>query len=194
MTHRTRFAPSPTGDLHIGSARVALYCWLYAKHALGKSILRVEDTDRERSTNEAIEVIHQSLAWLGLHFDEGPFYQTERMPRYIEMVQQLLESGKAYRCYCSKERLEELRKTQMQNKQKPKYDGKCREVQGDLNTPHVIRFKNPLDGFVTFEDVVRGSISISNAELDDLIIMRSDGNPTYNFTVVIDDLHHGSPQ
>lgn len=185
---RTRFAPSPTGYLHIGGARTALYCWLLARKNKGKFILRIEDTDRERSTPESVQAILDGMEWLGLDYDEGPFYQTERFDRYKEVIQQLLDEDKAYRCYCSKERLDELRKTQMENKQKPRYDGRCRDLSDEQDGPYVIRFKNPTEGVVEFEDKVRGTVKFSNSELDDLIIARSDGTPTYNFTVVVDDM------
>lgn len=184
---RTRFAPSPTGYLHIGGARTALYSWLYARRMQGTFILRIEDTDLERSTSESIEAILEGMKWLNLNFDEGPFYQTERFNRYREVLAQLLEEDKAYRCYCSKERLENLRLEQMAKKEKPRYDGFCRHHQQEKKDPYVIRFKNPEDGTVTFTDLVRGSLTFANKELDDLIIARSDGVPTYNFTVVVDD-------
>lgn len=188
MKIRTRFAPSPTGYLHIGGARTALYSWLYAKANQGTFILRIEDTDLERSTQAAVDAILEGMAWLGLDYDEGPFYQMQRMDRYQEVIEQLLQQGKAYRCYCSKERLEQLREQQIATKQKPRYDGRCRTLtQHDVTQPHVIRFLNPDDGAVTFEDQVRGTITFQNSELDDLIIARSDGTPTYNFTVVVDD-------
>lgn len=189
MTVRTRFAPSPTGALHIGSVRTALYCWLYARHCGGAFILRIEDTDRERSTQESVDSILQGLDWLGLTQDEGPFYQTERMSRYEVALTQLLDSGQAYRCTCSKERLQLLREEQLRNKQKPRYDGHCRELSLiPRDEPFVIRFKNPKEGQVHFIDCVRGEIVYENSELDDLILARSDGSPTYNFTVVVDDL------
>lgn len=188
LTKRTRFAPSPTGDLHVGSARTALYCWLYARHHNGTFILRIEDTDLERSTQAAVDVIINGMQWLGLDYDEGPFYQTKRFDRYAEVAQELLEQGHAYRCYCSKERLDKLREDLTAAKQKPRYDGLCRDLRsGDLSQPHVIRFKNPQTGSVIFQDGVRGKVEISNEELDDLIIARTDGTPTYNFTVVVDD-------
>jgi len=188
LTKRTRFAPSPTGDLHVGSARTALYCWLYARHYNGTFILRIEDTDLERSTQAAVDVILNGMQWLGLDYDEGPFYQTKRFDRYAEVAQQLLQQGHAYRCYCSKERLDKLREDLTAAKQKPRYDGLCRELTtGDPSQPHVIRFKNPQTGSVIFQDGVRGKVEISNDELDDLIIVRTDGTPTYNFTVVVDD-------
>lgn len=185
---RTRFAPSPTGFLHIGGARTALFAWLYARHHHGTFILRVEDTDQERSTDASIQAILDGMRWLNLDFDEGPFYQTKRMDRYAQVISQFLKDGHAYRCYCTKERLTELRETQTIAKIKPKYDGCCRELNlNDPSKPHVVRFKNPLEGAVVFDDMIRGKISVNNAELDDLIIARSDGFPTYNFCVVIDD-------
>lgn len=185
---RTRFAPSPTGYLHIGGARTALFAWLYARHHQGTFILRVEDTDQERSSEDSIQAILDGMSWLNLNFDEGPFYQTKRMDRYHQVLEQFLQEGHAYRCYCSKERLDKLREAQMAAKLKPKYDGCCRELnRQDKNEPHVIRFKNPQTGLVVFDDLIRGKISVSNAELDDLIIARSDGFPTYNFCVVVDD-------
>ncbi len=188
----TRFAPSPTGDLHVGSARTALYCWLYARKMGGKFILRIEDTDRERSTDAAVDIILEGMRWLGLDWDEGPIYQTQRFDRYQELVDKLLVEGKAYRCYCSKERLTQLRDDQMAAKQKPRYDGHCRDQKGDDSSkPHVIRFKNPQEGSVVFEDTVMGRIEVGNQELDDLIIVRTDGAPTYNFTVVVDDSDMG---
>jgi glutamyl-tRNA synthetase len=187
MIVRTRFAPSPTGFLHIGGARTALYCWLFARKHQGAFILRIEDTDRERSTDESIKAILDSMAWLQLDYDEGPFYQTHHFARYRAVLDQLLAEGKAYRCSCSKERLEALRAQQLANKQKPRYDGYCRDRNLPATEPFVIRFRNPLTGQVTFEDQVRGNVTFSNDELDDLILARSDGTPTYNFTVVVDD-------
>lgn len=185
---RTRFAPSPTGYLHVGGARTALFSWLFAKRYQGEFILRIEDTDLERSTRASVKAILQGMEWLGLDYDEGPFYQSQRLDRYREVVDRLLKEGNAYRCYCSKERLESLRAEQQQNKQKPKYDGYCRDRKShDLNTPSVIRFRNPQGGVVSFNDLIRGTITINNSELDDLIIARSDGSPTYNLTVVVDD-------
>lgn len=189
---RTRFAPSPTGYLHIGGARTALYSWLYAKHHQGKFILRIEDTDLERSTPESVEAILSAMQWLELNYDEGPFYQTQRFDRYRDVANQLLAEGKAYRCYCSRERLEQLRDQQMQAKQKPRYDGHCRNLTThDENAPFVIRFKNPEQGEVVVDDQVRGRVVFQNQELDDLIIVRTDGTPTYNFTVVVDDWDMG---
>ena len=185
---RTRFAPSPTGFLHIGGARTALYCWLFARKSKGTFVLRIEDTDLERSTPESVQAILDGMAWLGLSHDEGPFYQTKRFDRYAEVMAQMLKDGSAYRCYCSKERIEALRAEQMAAKQKPRYDGKCRDLTAPQDGPYVVRFKNPQDGDVTFNDQVRGSVTFANQELDDLIIARTDGTPTYNFTVVVDDL------
>ena len=189
MTVVTRFAPSPTGFLHLGGARTALYSWLYAKRHNGKFILRIEDTDLERSTPEAVQAILDGMKWLGMESDGEIFYQTKRFDLYKSYVQQLLDEGKAYKCYCSKERLEALREAQEQQGDKIKYDGKCRhqsENQAD-DAPYVVRFKNPETGSVKFTDSIRGDIEIANEEMDDLIIQRSDGTPTYNFCVVIDD-------
>lgn len=186
MTVVTRFAPSPTGFLHVGGARTALYCWLYARKTQGKFILRIEDTDLERSTQESVQAILDSMTWLGLDYDEGPYYQTKRFDRYKAVIEQLLQEGKAYRCYCSKERLEKLREEQTARKEKPRYDGFCRDKQTGEGS-YVVRFKNPSDGVVEFDDLIRGKLAFNNAELDDLIIARSDGSPTYNFTVVVDD-------
>lgn len=183
----TRFAPSPTGYLHVGGARTALYCWLYARKMQGKFILRIEDTDLERSSQESVQAILDAMAWLDLGYDEGPYYQTKRFDRYHAVCEQLLNEGKAYRCYCSKERLETLRQTQMDNKEKPRYDGHCRDLTVQSAGSYVVRFRNPSDGVVEFDDLVRGKLVFSNHELDDLIIARSDGTPTYNFTVVVDD-------
>jgi glutamyl-tRNA synthetase len=187
MTVRTRFAPSPTGYLHIGGVRTALFSWLYARKMGGQFILRVEDTDRERSTQESVDVILEGMDWLGLNHDEGPFYQTQRYDRYREVIQQLLKDGHAYYCDCSKERLDDLREQQMVNKQKPRYDGCCRNKNLAHSDETVIRFRNPDEGDVVIDDLVKGKVVISNRELDDLIIERSDGNPTYNLTVVVDD-------
>ena len=190
MTIRTRFAPSPTGYLHIGGARTALFSWLYARKHGGTFILRIEDTDLERSTPESVDAILQGMSWLGLGYDEGPFFQTQRFARYKEVMDRMLKEGTAYHCYCSKERLEALRNEQMARKEKPRYDGKCR--QGVVNPPPgispVVRFKNPLEGAVVVEDLIRGRVVFQSSELDDLIIARSDGTPTYNFTVVVDDM------
>jgi len=190
MTSRTRFAPSPTGFLHIGGARTALYCWLEARHQKGAFILRVEDTDQERSTDAAVQGILDAMAWLGLNYDEGPIYQTHRLARYKEVAEQLVADGKAYYAYETKEELEAMREAAMAKNEKPRYNGHYR----DLNAPHkedpnrVIRFKNPIGGSVVWEDKIKGRIEFSNDELDDLVIFRSDGYPTYNFAVVVDDL------
>lgn len=191
MTIKTRFAPSPTGYLHIGGARTALFSWLYARRHGGKFVLRIEDTDLERSTAESVNVILEGMTWLGLEYDEGPFFQTHRFDRYEEVIQQMLAKGLAYRCSCSRERLEALREEQMASKQKPRYDGRCRGQHVDPSEPHVIRFRNPQDGAVVVNDLVRGKVAFSNDELDDLIIKRSDGSPTYNFVVVVDDMDMG---
>ncbi len=189
MTLRTRFAPSPTGYLHVGGARTALFCWLEARARDGVFILRIEDTDLERSTPESVQAILDGMAWLNLDYDEGPFYQTQRFDRYAEVTRELLDAGKAYHCYCSKERLEKLREEQMAAGRKPRYDGHCRERTEPVpGVKPVVRFRNPLVGHVAFVDRVRGRISVSNEELDDLVIARPDGSPTYNFTVVVDDI------
>ena len=186
---RTRFAPSPTGVLHIGSVRTALFCWLYARRHNGKFILRIEDTDLERSTQENVDAILDSMNWLGLDADEDPIFQTDRFDRYHEIANQLFESGKAYRCYSTKEELEALREEQKKKGQKTRYDGRYRDVPPkENNDNYVLRFKNPLDGIVIVEDAVKGKVEFKNDELDDLIILRSDGTPTYNFTVVVDDI------
>lgn len=187
MTIRTRFAPSPTGYLHVGGARTALFSWLFARKHGGAFVLRIEDTDLERSTAESVNAILEGMIWLGLEYDEGPFYQTKRFDRYNEVIDQLLERGLAYRCDCPRERLDELREAAMASKQKPRYDGHCRGRDIDSETPHVVRFRNPEQGTVAFDDLVRGRVEIANQELDDLIIRRSDGSPTYNLTVVVDD-------
>ncbi len=188
MTVRTRFAPSPTGMLHIGGVRTALFCWLYARRHGGTFILRVEDTDRERSTPEAVQAILDGMKWLGLDHDEGPFYQTERMERYGEVIQQFLREGKAYHCYCSKERLDEMRAAQTAAREKPRYDGRCRDrKEPEPGVNPVVRFRNPDEGQVVVDDVIHGPITFDSSELDDLIIARSDGTPTYNFCVVVDD-------
>jgi glutamyl-tRNA synthetase len=189
MSVRTRFAPSPTGFLHIGGLRTALFCWLYARRHGGQFVLRIEDTDLERSTEAAIQQILDGMQWAGLEHDEGPFYQTKRFDRYKEVIGQLLASGHAYRCYCTKEELAELRAEQAARGEKPRYDGRWRDrtdVRPDV--PPVIRFKNPLHGHVVVHDVVHGPVVFQNSELDDLIIARSDGTPTYNFCVVVDDM------
>ncbi len=191
MSTKTRFAPSPTGYLHGGGARTALFSWLYAKKNKGSFVLRIEDTDLERSTQASVDAILQGMQWLGLDYDEGPFYQTQRFDRYKEIIQQLLDQGDAYYCVCSKEELEELREQQMANKEKPRYNGKCREAAHSGEEQAVIRFRNPVEGEVVFNDLVKGEIRIANQELDDLIIARADGSPTYNLTVVVDDWDMG---
>jgi glutamyl-tRNA synthetase len=193
MTVVTRFAPSPTGLLHIGGVRTALFSWLYARHHGGKFILRVEDTDRERSTEDAVRVILDGMHWLGLDGDEGPYFQTQRYERYRAVIQQLLDAGLAYHCYCTRQELDAMREAQLARKEKPRYDGRWRDSQ-QTPPPGVvpaIRFKNPLDGEVVVEDLVHGRTVFQNSELDDLIIQRSDGNPTYNFCVVVDDWDMG---
>ncbi len=190
---KTRFAPSPTGFLHVGGARTALFSYLQARANKGTFILRIEDTDLERSTPESVQAILDGMEWLGLDYDEGPYYQTQRFDRYAEIVRQLLNEGKAYRCYCSKGRIERVREEQMQAGIKPRYDGHCRDLQEppvgpDFDKKPVVRFRNPTEGDVVIEDLVRGQIRISNSELDDLVIARPDGSPTYNFTVVVDDM------
>ena len=190
MTLKTRFAPSPTGYLHIGGARTALFSWLYARRHGGSFVLRIEDTDLERSTPESVNAILEGMTWMGLDYDEGPFYQTKRFDRYQEVLDQLLAQGKAYRCYCTRERLDELRADQQARKEKPRYDGRCRELTQppSPDAPYVVRFRNPQDGQVVVNDRVRGRVTFNNSELDDLIIARTDGSPTYNFTVVVDDM------
>src|ERR1022692_1028981 len=189
MTVRTRFAPSPTGFLHIGGLRTALFCWLYARRHGGTFVLRIEDTDLERSTEAAIQQILDGMEWAGLDHDEGPFYQTKRFDRYTEVIEELLASGNAYRCYCTKEELAQLRAEQMARGEKPRYDGRWRNrTDSRTGVEPVVRFKNPLVGEVIVDDVVHGRVVFQNAELDDLIIARSDGTPTYNFCVVVDDM------
>ena len=188
MNVRTRFAPSPTGVLHIGSVRTALFCWLYARHRGGQYVLRIEDTDRERSTPENVDAILDGLAWLGIDADDGPYYQSQRFDRYREVIDEWLESGRAYQCYCSRERLATLRERQMTAGEKTRYDGHCRHREEPVaGVEPVVRFRNPPDGEVVVDDLVRGRVVFSNTELDDLIIARSDGTPTYNFTVIVDD-------
>jgi glutamyl-tRNA synthetase len=190
---KTRFAPSPTGYLHIGGVRTALFSWLYARKHGGPFVLRIEDTDLERSTPESVNAILEGMSWLGLDYDEGPFYQTQRFERYREVLKQLLAEGKAYYCYCTKEELEALRSEQLARKEKPRYDGRHRDYQGSPRegVEPVVRFKNPLEGEVVIDDLIRGRITINNSELDDLIIARADGTPTYNFCVVVDDMDMG---
>lgn len=189
MNIKTRFAPSPTGFLHVGGARTALFCWLQARAGKGTFVLRIEDTDLERSTPESVQAILDGMSWLGLDYDEGPHYQTHSFERYAEVTQQLLDQDKAYHCYCSKERLDSLREQQMKEGIKPRYDGKCWQLdEAPEGIKPVVRFRNPQGGDVVFDDLIRGRITISNDELDDLIIARPDGSPTYNFTVVVDDM------
>jgi len=187
MSVRTRFAPSPTGFLHVGGARTALFSWLFARKHGGKFVLRIEDTDLERSSQESVNAILEGMTWLNLEYDEGPWYQTHRFERYNEVIGTLMDKGLAYRCDCSRERLEKLREQQMANKEKPRYDGCCRDKQVSADEPHVIRFRNPTEGEVVVDDLIRGRVVFANSELDDLIIRRSDGSPTYNLTVVVDD-------
>ncbi len=189
----TRFPPSPTGDLHIGGARTALFNWLYARKTGGEMVLRIEDTDRARSTRKAIDTILDSMKWMGLTWDQGVYYQTERLDRYQDVIRQLLARGRAYHCSCSKKRLDEIRETQRDQGEKPKYDGWCRDRKLNPGTCEstVVRFRNPRQGSVVFNDAVRGEVEFANNELDDLIIARSDGVPTYNLTAVVDDLDMG---
>lgn len=193
MTIVTRFPPSPTGYLHIGGARTALYNWLYARRHGGKFVFRIEDTDRERSTDAAVEAIFEGMKWLELDWDDGPYFQTRRFERYGEAVEQLLKTDRAYRCYCSRERLEELRAGQMSRKEKPRYDGHCRALTSPPPNagPSVVRLRTPQTGSVVVADQVHGDVVFGNEELDDLIIARSDGTPTYHLTVVVDDMDMG---
>jgi glutamyl-tRNA synthetase len=188
MTIRTRFAPSPTGYLHVGGARTALFSYAFARKYGGKFVLRIEDTDLERSTPESINAILEGLAWLGLEYDEGPFFQTQRFARYNEVIDQLLAQNLAYRCDCSKERLDSIREQQKLQKLKTRYDGHCRQRQINSNLPHVIRLRNPDNGIVSVHDLIHGQVHFNNEELDDLILRRSDGSPTYNLSVVVDDI------
>lgn len=192
MSIVTRFAPSPTGYLHVGGARTALYSWLHARKTGGTFILRIEDTDLERSTQESVDAILEGMEWLGLDYDDGPYYQTKRFDLYKEVVAQLLAEGKAYKCFCTVEEVDAMREAQMAAGEKPKYNGMWRDrTDHPAGKPYVIRFKNPLDGVVVIDDLIKGRIEIANAELDDLIIARSDGTPTYNLTVVVDDWKMG---
>ncbi len=189
---RTRFAPSPTGDLHIGGARTALFNWLLARHHRGKFILRIEDTDAARSTQESIQVILEAMTWLGMDWDEGPFYQTQRIRLYRETAEKLLKEGKAYRCYCTREELETKRQAALKAVIKPKYDRTCLNRRPpDQEKPSAIRFLSPDEGTTVVEDLIQGRVEFDNAELDDLVILRSDGLPTYNFSVVVDDATMG---
>ena len=190
---RTRFAPSPTGYLHIGGARTALFNFLFARHHGGKFILRIEDTDRERSTPEAIQAILDAMKWLELDYDEGPFYQTERYPLYKDKIQTLLAMGKAYPCVCTAAELDAKRQLAQKEKRKPAYDGTCRPMEGVIpslptNKPYTVRFRSPHEGSTVVKDLIKGDVVFDNRELDDLIIARSDGTPTYNFCVVVDDI------
>jgi len=192
---RTRFAPSPTGYLHVGGARTALFSWAFARKHAGRFILRIEDTDLERSTDASVQAILDGMRWLGLDWDEGPFHQMHRLDRYGEVAEQLIREGKAYRCHCSKEELDAMREAQRARGEKPRYDGRWRPENAralGLTPPQgarpVVRFRNPLEGDVTFLDLVKGPITVANAELDDLVILRADGVPTYNFGVVVDDM------
>jgi glutamyl-tRNA synthetase len=188
---RVRFAPSPTGYLHIGGARTALFNYLLAKKEQGTFVLRIEDTDVERSTQDSVDAILQAMDWLGLSYDEGPFYQSERYDLYRSKVTDLLNKGLAYRCYCSADELNAKREAAMKSGGKPRYDGTCRERVDQPDVPFVVRFKTPREGNTSFVDRIKGTISVENDELDDLIIQRTDGNPTYNFVVVIDDAEMG---
>lgn len=187
MKVRTRFAPSPTGDLHIGGARTALFNYLFARHHQGEFVLRIEDTDRERSTEASAQVILDAMAWLQLGYDEGPIYQFDRLARYQAVLEKLENEGLAYRCYCTKERLESMREAQLANKEKPRYDGHCRDLKEHPDTSFVWRLKTPQTGTVSFDDLIFGTIEVQNSELDDLVLARQGGIPTYNFAVVIDD-------
>ncbi len=186
---RVRFAPSPTGFLHIGGARTALFNYLFARHNKGTFVLRIEDTDKERSTKESVDAIINGLSWLGLHWDEGPFYQSQRTALYRQHVDQLLNEGKAYQCYCTPEELEAKRTKALAEKRKPIYDRTCRErTDHPEGKPFVIRFKSPMYGSTVVKDMVKGNVLFENAELEDFVILRSDGSPTYNFVVVVDDV------
>jgi len=191
MTIRTRFAPSPTGYLHVGGVRTALFSYLFARKHGGVFVLRIEDTDVERSSADSVNAILEGMTWLGLEYDEGPFYQTERLEHYNQAIDDLLNKGLAYRCDCSMERLDALREEQMARKDKPRYDGHCRRRNLGPDQPHVVRFSNPDAGEVLVEDLIRGRVVFDNEELDDLIIRRGDGSPTYNLTVVVDDRDMG---
>ncbi|GMU76721.1 MAG: glutamate--tRNA ligase [Gammaproteobacteria bacterium] len=192
MRVKTRFAPSPTGYLHIGGVRTALFSWLYARHHGGSFVLRIEDTDRERSTEASIQAILTGMAWVGLDYDEGPFRQTERFERYTTVAAEMLARGTAYRCYCSRDELEAMRAEQVARGENPRYDGRCRDRQAPVaGVNPVIRLRSPREGSVTVHDLVRGDVSFSNADLDDVILMRSDGVPTFHFGVVVDDADMG---
>jgi len=185
---RTRFAPSPTGALHIGSVRTALFSWLYARRHGGQYLLRIEDTDRERSTDEAVQVILDGFAWVGIDHDEGPYFQSRRFDRYREVAAQMIAGGLAYRCYCTPDELAQMRAQQTARGEKPRYDGRCRDrAPRAAGVPHAVRFRQPSEGQVVVQDLVHGPVVFENSELDDLVILRSDGSPTYHFGVVVDD-------
>ncbi|HEX9205616.1 MAG TPA: glutamate--tRNA ligase, partial [Candidatus Deferrimicrobiaceae bacterium] len=189
----TRFAPSPTGYLHIGGARTALFNWLYARNRGGKFILRIEDTDQERSTPEAVQAILEGMQWLGITWDEGPFFQMERVELYRREAERLLREGKAYRCVCTKEELDARREAMKARGEKPRYDGRCRDLppEASAGKPSVVRIRTPLSGQTVVRDLLRGDVVFENAELDDLVLTRTDGSPTYNFVVVVDDASMG---
>lgn len=188
MTVKTRFAPSPTGFLHIGGVRTALFSWLYARRHGGRFVLRIEDTDRERSTEAAVEAIIEGMSWLGLDADEGPFFQSRRFDRYAARARELLDAGHAYRCWCTKEELERMRAAQQARGETPRYDGRCRDGRDPVpGVEPVVRFRTPREGITVVDDLVRGHVEFSNTELDDLVIVRSDGTPTFHFGVVVDD-------
>lgn len=191
MTVRVRFAPAPTGSLHIGGARTALFNYLFARNKGGNFILRIEDTDRERSTKEFEDMILNGMDWLGMNYDEGPFYQSQRDAVYKKQIEKLLDEGKAYRCYCTSDELDKIREAAVKAGKKPKYDNRCRERKDHPDKPHTIRIKAPLEGTTSYHDICRGTITTDNNELDDFIIARSDGSPTYNLTVVVDDVDMG---
>ncbi len=184
---RTRFAPSPTGYLHIGGVRTALFCWLYAKNQKGQFLLRIEDTDLERSTQESIDAIHEGMQWLKLDHDEEPVFQSQRMDLYQQKTEELLELGRAYRCYCTQEELDAMRKEQSEKGENPRYDGRCREIKEPKKGEFVIRFKSPEEGEIVINDHIFGNVLVHNQELDDFILVRSNGIPTYHFSVVVDD-------
>jgi glutamyl-tRNA synthetase len=189
----TRFAPSPTGYLHIGGARTALFNWLFSRHSGGKFILRIEDTDQERSTPESVQAILDGMTWLGIDWDEGPYYQMERMELYRKEADRLLREGKAYRCVCSKEELDARREAMKARGEKPRYDGLCRDLPPEATEgkPHVLRIKTPISGQTVVKDLLRGEVVFENPELDDLVLLRTDGSPTYNYVVVVDDASMG---
>ncbi|RPJ18052.1 MAG: glutamate--tRNA ligase [Desulfobacteraceae bacterium] len=187
----TRFPPSPTGFLHVGGARTALFNWLYARHMNGRFVLRIEDTDTERSTQASVDAIFEALEWLGIEWDEGPYFQSKRFNIYLEYIQNLIDSGNAYYCTCSPEKIEEMRKVAMATGKKPKYDGTCREMGLKNSDKAVVRIKAPLTGTTIVHDVIKNNIVFQNTELDDFVIRRSDGTPTYNLAVVIDDITMG---